>query len=173
MGSIKEKKMQEFNASTVAIKGTNIIEASAGTGKTYSIAILVLRFVIEKNIPLKKILMVTFTKAAVAELEVRIRGFIREAFAVAQGGNSEDKTIEQLVKTNSNQLGAETVKRNLATAINQLDQTSIYTIHSFCQKTLNEFAFETKQNTMKEMVQSSKQNQAKEAGEILKKIEFI
>ncbi|HET8829092.1 MAG TPA: UvrD-helicase domain-containing protein, partial [Pelobium sp.] len=68
-----EKEFKDFNASTVALEGTNLIEASAGTGKTYSIAILVLRLLLEKNISIKEILMVTFTKAAVAELEERIR----------------------------------------------------------------------------------------------------
>ena len=49
------------------LDGSNLIEASAGTGKTYSIAILVLRMILS-GIPVEKILMVTFTKAAVAEL---------------------------------------------------------------------------------------------------------
>ena len=66
------REFKDFNASTVALKGSNLIEASAGTGKTYSIAILVLRMVIEQKIPIQNILMVTFTKAAVAELAAAI-----------------------------------------------------------------------------------------------------
>ncbi|HHV40421.1 MAG TPA: UvrD-helicase domain-containing protein, partial [Bacteroidales bacterium] len=66
---------QPFNALTVPLQGTNLIEASAGTGKTYSIALMVLRLVLEQGRPLREILMVTFTNAAVAELEVRIRLF--------------------------------------------------------------------------------------------------
>ncbi len=68
-----------FDATIVPLEGSNLIEASAGTGKTYSIALLTLRLIIEKNIPIEKILMVTFTKAAVAELEIRIRAFVRMA----------------------------------------------------------------------------------------------
>ena len=58
-----------FDAATVGLNGSNLVEASAGTGKTYSIAILVLRLLLEKKIAIKEILMVTFTKAAVAELD--------------------------------------------------------------------------------------------------------
>ena len=68
-----------FDSKEVELAGTNLIEASAGTGKTYSIAIMVLRLVLEVKLPIKEILMVTFTKAAVAELEERVRAFIRNA----------------------------------------------------------------------------------------------
>ena len=53
----------------VPLAGCNLVEASAGTGKTYSIAILTLRLIVEENMPIDKILMVTFTNAAVAEFE--------------------------------------------------------------------------------------------------------
>ena len=79
-----------FNAEEVALAGSNLIEASAGTGKTYSIALLTLRLVIEKKIPIEKILMVTFTKAAVAELEIRVRAFIRIALKASRGESIED-----------------------------------------------------------------------------------
>lgn len=86
-------RIQNFNASTVPLKGSNLIEASAGTGKTYSIAIMVLRLVLEEKISIKEILMVTFTKAAVAELEERIRLFIRQAYKASQGTSISDVTI--------------------------------------------------------------------------------
>ena len=81
-------KKEEFKVVTVDLGGSNLIEASAGTGKTFSIGILVLRLILEKEIDLRKILMVTFTKAAVAELEHRIRLFIREAQGYALKGPS-------------------------------------------------------------------------------------
>ncbi len=64
-----KRTLHQFKVESVVLEGTNLIEASAGTGKTYSIAILVLRMLLEKEIQLKEILMVTFTNAAVAELE--------------------------------------------------------------------------------------------------------
>ena len=71
---------EKFDVLTVELQGSKLIEASAGTGKTYSIAILGLRLIIEKKIPIEKILMVTFTNTAVAELESRVRKFVRLAY---------------------------------------------------------------------------------------------
>ncbi len=135
------REFKDFNASIVALKGSNLIEASAGTGKTYSIAILVLRMVIEHKIPIQNILMVTFTKAAVAELEERVRKFMRLAHKVAKGEEISDQTITEIVK----KFDSSEVLKALERAILFLDETSILTIHSFCQQTLNQFAFETQQ----------------------------
>lgn len=134
-----------FDPKTVSLQGSNLIEASAGTGKTYSIALLVLRLVIEKNIPIQQILMVTFTRAAVAELELRVRAFIRQAAKAARGENIEDQTIMTLVTNNLSKAGAEVTIGRLAQAQLLLDETSVLTIHSFCQRTLGEYAFETGQ----------------------------
>ncbi len=134
----------DFNASTVELSGSNLIEASAGTGKTYSIAILVLRLLLEKNIAIREILMVTFTKAAVAELEERIRLFVRLAYKVAQGETIKDSTITALVK-GVNDKSPQEIEEILKEAVLFLDETSVLTIHSFCQQTLGEFAFETDQ----------------------------
>jgi exodeoxyribonuclease V beta subunit len=146
---------EDFNASTVPLKGSNLIEASAGTGKTYSIAILTLRLILEDEIPVKEILMVTFTKAAVAELEERIRLFIRQAYKVSRGENIADGTIRQLVERAVAVSGTEKVRALLHEAVLFLDETSVLTIHSFCQQTLNEFAFETGQLFGAELVQDT------------------
>jgi exodeoxyribonuclease V beta subunit len=142
-----------FDVTKVALNGSNLIEASAGTGKTYSIAILVIRLVIEKKIELKEILMVTFTKAAVAELEVRIRNFIREAYSYASQGAEIDKTIQKIVDNGIQHSDKEEVLALLMKARRQLDETAIFTIHSFCQLTLNEFAFETGQAFNSEIIE--------------------
>lgn len=134
-----------FDVIKVDLDGSNLIEASAGTGKTYSVAILVIRLIIEKRINLKEILMVTFTKAAVAELEVRIRQFIREAYAYISHGTHIDSTIRAIVDNGMQSMNKDEVLSLLNNARKQLDETSIFTIHGFCQKTLTEFAFETGQ----------------------------
>lgn len=134
-----------FNAEIVQLAGSNLIEASAGTGKTYSIALLTLRLVIEKKMPIEKILMVTFTKAAVAELEIRVRAFVRMALKVSRGETISDATITRLVNNQIQIQGAEDVRKSLETAQLFLDETSVLTIHSFCQRTLSEFSFETGQ----------------------------
>src|SRR5690606_11910975 len=137
--------LTDFNASTVPLASSNLIEASAGTGKTYSIAILVLRLLLEKQVAIKEILMVTFTKAAVAELEERIRLFVRNAYQAVNGKEIADGTIQHLVERSIEELGRERVEEILNDAIVFLDETSVMTIHSFCQQTLTEFAFETNQ----------------------------
>jgi exodeoxyribonuclease V beta subunit len=140
-----QKNYIDFNATTVPLQESNLIEASAGTGKTYSIAILVLRLVLEEKLPIKEILMVTFTKAAVAELEERIRLFIRSGYKYAIGKAIEDKNIKTLVDRAVEKSSAEAVEQQLKDAVLFLDETSVLTIHSFCQQALNEFAFETNQ----------------------------
>ncbi|MFM9021758.1 MAG: UvrD-helicase domain-containing protein, partial [Sediminibacterium sp.] len=137
--------MQKFEVEEVVLEKSNVIEAGAGTGKTYSIGILVLRLILEKHLPVQEILMVTFTKAAVAELEMRIREFINLAYQSAMGKDIGDARIERMVQRSINQQGQEETRRLLKEALTLMDETSIQTIHSFCQKTLQEFAFETKQ----------------------------
>ncbi len=140
-------EFSSFDAITVPLEGSNLIEASAGTGKTYSIAILVLRLLLEKPITIKEILMVTFTKAAVAELEERIRLFVKEAYKASNGESIADKKIEALVqdKLIDSAEEKERVQQALKDAVLFLDETSVLTIHSFCQNALTEFAFETDQ----------------------------
>jgi exodeoxyribonuclease V beta subunit len=135
--------MPRFDAKSVELRGSNLIEASAGTGKTYSIALMAIRLVLEQNASINEILMVTFTKAAVAELELRVRAFIRMGLKVARGENIEDRTITELVNAQVAFLGREEAIRRMNDAQLLLDETSVLTIHSFCQKVLNEYAFET------------------------------
>lgn len=144
-----------FLATEVPLESSNLIEASAGTGKTYSIAILVLRLILEKQVSINEILMVTFTKAAVAELEERIRLFIRTAYKAAEGKEIDDKTINSVVSNSIQLLGQEKVKGILRDEKLLLDETSVMTIHSFCQQCLNEFAFETNQLFGTETLQDS------------------
>ena len=134
--------MIEFDVKKVTLKGSNLVEASAGTGKTFSLAILALRLIIEKDIPVNRILMVTFTNAAVAELEARIRLFIKLAFKVAKGEKIDNEVITEIVEAHNN---TEEAKDRLNRSLRVLHETSIQTIHSFCQETLTEFAFETNQ----------------------------
>lgn len=139
---------KNFDASEVELKNSNLIEASAGTGKTYSIAILVLRLILEKKILIQDILMVTFTNAAVAELEERIRRFVRNAYRYTQGEEITDNTIKKIVDKHNREEAIEILKL----AVLHLDETSVMTIHGFCQQTLTEFAFETNQLFSAELI---------------------
>lgn len=147
-----DNKYKPFDVATVALENSNLIEASAGTGKTYSIGILTIRLIIEKEVPLPEILMVTFTNAAIAELELRIREFVKKANKVAKGEEINDALISEIVKKAIEEKDREKVINLLENAIHALDEVRIMTIHSFCQKTLNEFSIETKQLFQPELV---------------------
>ena len=141
--------MEDFKVLEVNLEGSNLIEASAGTGKTFSLAILALRLIIEKDIPINKILMVTFTNAAVAELEERIRLFVRLAYKVVNGEHIDNSVITSIIKN----LDIDLAKKRLSKAKRELKETSIQTIHSFCQHTLTEFAFEADQTYGVELIE--------------------
>ncbi|RQO31649.1 hypothetical protein DBR32_06775 [Taibaiella sp. KBW10] len=137
------KKNEIFDVNQVALEGTNLVEASAGTGKTYSIAILVLRLIIEKGIGVQQQLIVTFTRFAVAELQERVRHFIKMAYDASCGLTIKDELINQLVQSVPDMLA---LKDRLRGELLMMDEANILTIHGFCQQMLNEFAFETKQH---------------------------
>ena len=88
--------MSPFNVETIELEGSNLIEASAGTGKTYSIAIMTLRLILEKNIPISEILLVTFTNSAVNDLKSRISVFVEAAYKESIGHESGDFIIRNI-----------------------------------------------------------------------------
>lgn len=137
-----------FNYKTVDLRGSNLIEASAGTGKTYSIAMLVLRLLLEKSISIDRILMVTFTKAAVAELESRIRKFVRQAYDYSRGREINNSSIKEMVGSDD----LNTKQTLLHNAVRHLDTLSVKTIHSFCEQVLQQNPFETRQAFDAELV---------------------
>lgn len=138
-----KKEIQKFDPTKVPLQGSNIIEASAGTGKTYSITILVMRLLLEKNISINQILIVTFTKAAVAELEERIRKTIKSAFYYCKNNSyAIDENIKNLIE-NNREKGE--VEKKLKEAVLFLDETHIMTIDSFCQKSINQNPIATNQ----------------------------
>lgn len=136
-------KTKPFDVKTISLVGTNMVEASAGTGKTYSIAILCLRLLLENHLKLEEVLMVTFTKAAVGELELRIRSFIKQAHGIFYNSPTNDQLIHDLVQEGIQTYGLEVMRSRLDHLVQDLDVTSIFTIHSFCQNTLLTHAFET------------------------------
>lgn len=117
--------------------GVNLVEASAGTGKTYAIGMLVLRAVVELGIPLERILVVTFTKAATEELRGRIRQRLAQARRLLEGETTDDPTVNAWLATmNDRRLGLARLQEALGT----VDRAAIFTIHSFCQQMLTEQA---------------------------------
>lgn len=135
---------QEFDLFNSPLTGINLIAASAGTGKTYTIAHLFTRLVVEKKIPVSKILVVTFTDAATKELRDRIRARLRETLTAMQRNTSEDSNIAEFNKRYPHQSEAkEQAMKSLDDALRGFDEAGIFTIHSFCRKMLQDHAFES------------------------------
>ncbi|MFT4628135.1 MAG: exodeoxyribonuclease V beta subunit [Myxococcota bacterium] len=133
---------QTWSAIAPLERGTALIEASAGTGKTYNITSLVLRLVAEEGTPIERILVVTYTRAATAELCERIRTRLVEAVdALAQGESPDDPVLEHVWSVAP---AARSVRlRRLRVALESFDQALISTIHGFCQRMLQQNAFES------------------------------
>ena len=129
-----------FDLLTSPLEGTNLIEASAGTGKTYAIAGLFLRLILEKNLSINEILVVTFTVPATEELKDRIRIKLREAIEAFNGARIADSFLIDLVRRHTD---PKTALRNLGEALRSFDQAAIFTIHGFCRRILHENAFES------------------------------
>ena len=85
-----------FLALDVPIAGTQLIEASAGTGKTWTIAALFLRLVLLEHMAVDKILVVTFTNPAAAELKTRLRARLDDALRELQGLSDGDDAANVL-----------------------------------------------------------------------------
>ena len=132
--------MQPFDLLNAPLEGINLIEASAGTGKTYNIEGLFIRLVLEKQLPVDQILVLTFTNAATEELKDRIRKKLVQAKNACAAGGSDNPFIDDLVKKIPDPRSAGLL---LHESLVDFDKASIFTIHGFCQRLLHENAFET------------------------------
>lgn len=132
--------MKIFDPINTPLTGTNLIEASAGTGKTYTIAGLFLRLILEKQLTVNQILVVTFTKAATEELKERIRNTLLDAKSAFLKDSSNDVLVKTIVKKYDNRALAIQLIQD---ALMDFDNAAIFTIHGFCQRILHENAFET------------------------------
>ena len=136
----RKKEIESFNLLESPIEGTNLIEASAGTGKTYTITGLFLRLILEKRLSVDEILVVTYTVAATEELRDRIRTMLRETLEAVGTGCSKEPFIAGLLRKIPDKKGAVEVLRE---ALHDFDKAPIFTIHGFCQRMLHENAFES------------------------------
>ncbi len=133
--------IKEFDLLTVPLEGANLIEAGAGTGKTYSITGLYIRLLLEAELTVDRILVVTFTVAATEELKHRIRTKIIEAIkAMKTGRCHEDRTLEELTRKYTDRPSA---IDKLERSLRQFDEAAIFTIHGFCSRMLNDYTFES------------------------------
>ncbi len=131
----------QFDTLKTDLTGTHLIEAGAGTGKTYTIAGIYLRLVLEKGLGVDQILVVTFTRAATAELKDRIRNNLLQVKAALWGTTVQDPLIQALAARSADNIHQAVNRVNHA--LIDFDRAAIFTIHGFCQRILFENAFET------------------------------
>jgi exodeoxyribonuclease V beta subunit len=131
---------------TCALEGAHLVEASAGTGKTWNLCALYLRLLLERGLTVEQILVVTFTKAATSELRDRIRARLVEArdhLAGLPPSSAADPFIPALLAALRGHSGLDDklLERRLELALQGFDQAAISTIHGFCQRALAESVF--------------------------------
>ena len=130
------------------LTGERLIEASAGTGKTFTIAALYLRLLLglggeaayPRAISVEELLVVTFTEAATEELRGRIRSNIHELRIACLRGESDNPLYSALLAEIADKDDA---AKTLLLAERQMDEAAVFTIHGFCQRMLSLNAFES------------------------------
>ncbi len=134
--------VQPFDPAEPIADGRSVIEASAGTGKTFTIAAQVTRLVAETGIPIERILVVTFTRAATAELQGRIRDRLVETLRVLSGDRDAavaDGHIRVLL--DADEATRELSIERLREAVIRFDRAQIFTIHGFSIRLLAHLGF--------------------------------
>jgi exodeoxyribonuclease V beta subunit len=135
----------DLNAETLLdmeLDGIRLIEASAGTGKTHTLANLYLRHILDGRQP-REILVVTYTNAATDELRSRIHQRLYETHRLfGKPAENEDEflalLLDQFLKLDEDNQKIQ--HKRLLLALRTMDEASISTIHSFCQRSLLDFA---------------------------------
>jgi exodeoxyribonuclease V beta subunit len=161
-----------FNPLTMPLTGVHSISASAGTGKTYAITTLYLRFLLDPatQCSVDSILVTTFTEAATAELKDRLRSRLKEALrllercasaadaeSLAAEGRADAIVVELLHAVGGwNEDCGQRVRERLEDALLSFDQAPVYTIHGFCNRILQDLVFETGSRFDAELVTSTK-----------------
>lgn len=133
-----QSSLVPFDVGSAELTGRWLVEASAGTGKTYALERIVLRLVLEENIAIDRILVVTFTKAATAELRERVRALFHKADAALSDPDTPGEFDDFFARARAKGLDPQAL---LDVALTHFDEASILTIHGFCQKMLSEFLF--------------------------------
>lgn len=137
----------------------SLVEASAGTGKTYALAGMFARAVIVDRLRVPQVLAVTYTVAATQELHARVRLRLQQALALAQQWQDGDDDVRaddaphtaMLRRLLHQALHGEpheslpALRQRLARALGDMDLAAIATIHGFCQRVLREHALQTRQ----------------------------
>ncbi|MEI7617289.1 MAG: UvrD-helicase domain-containing protein [Actinomycetota bacterium] len=147
-----------FNLSLPLPTGRAALEASAGTGKTYTLTALIVRYIAENGITADQLLVVTFTRAAVTELRDRTRSMLGTAARALLPDADLSGTPQWLidfVQASASAGNAEKRRRHLLEAIARFDELAITTIHGFCQQALGQLGLRAGNNPNAELVDNA------------------
>ncbi len=140
---------ETFDLRTFPLEGLRLIEASAGTGKTFSLAGLYLRLLVEKQLDVREILVMTFTRAATQELRERIRTRLAAAAVLAEDpargdrNDPEQRIALEIIDAAAEHEPRERITRRLRDAAARMDDAAISTIHGFAAQAAQENAFDS------------------------------
>ncbi|MFN9747567.1 MAG: exodeoxyribonuclease V subunit beta [Betaproteobacteria bacterium] len=150
---------ERLDVVTLPLRGSRVIEASAGTGKTWTLAALVLRLVLGDGVarPLhpREILVMSFTQAATRELVERIRERLAQAalaFRAAAADEPADPVLRALLQARPGAAEREAAARLLGRAADAMDEAAVHTIDAWCQRVLREHAFDSGSRFDEELV---------------------
>ncbi len=130
-------ELEQFDLDGPLPTGTTLLEASAGTGKTFTVAALVTRYVAEQGVPLDRLLVITFGRAASQELRERVREqLVRAERALADPATADrdHPVVARLLDTDAAEIALR--HRRLRDALASFDAATIATTHQFCQTVL-------------------------------------
>ncbi|WP_207061847.1 exodeoxyribonuclease V subunit beta [Motiliproteus sp. SC1-56] len=133
--TIAKPKQRHLDPAALTLSGRHLIEASAGTGKTYNITRLYIRLLVERQLPVESILVMTFTKAATEELRGRIDRELRHA--ASHWGTLGADPFFAAMEARFDRARAVPL---LQSALLHLDEAAIFTIHGFCARVLRQHA---------------------------------
>ena len=140
---------ERFNANTYPLEpGIRLLEASAGTGKTFALAHLTLRLITEAAYSFEALLVVTYTEAAAEELRSRIGQRLQQALVGLEQMENEtppqapDPVMAAWLEQCTVSSDRRTRIRRLLVALEQLDRADIATIHGFCRRSLRRLALD-------------------------------
>lgn len=123
----------------LSLSGTTLIEASAGTGKTYTLVRLMARHLLWHGHGIEQVLAVTFTNAAAAELKTRLRHFLQQVATWLEQA-TEDDDVQHLFQQRPDGVSVVEFYARLHQALASIDRAAVYTIHGFCQALLQRHA---------------------------------
>lgn len=147
--------MQNFDVVEAPLTGVHLVEANAGTGKTWNIEALVIRLLIKNKLEPAQVLVVTFTDAAAQELRERILDRLNRVYEVL-GDESYTGSDLFIGWCFGKYRGDTEVMEHLEKCKSRFDEASIYTIHSFCKQVLTDFRFEAGLETEMQILPDSR-----------------